>query len=142
MAHASCVATRRAALCALDGAWRLLELDEAVHGALLDTLFAERSMDFLDVVPGRAHSTHAVASGATGVETQETVIPSVRQLSAPIATPARVLIATSARRNALKRSRHLQNGQGSVGFVVDSGCTWRIHPHISDLVNVRDCDDL
>eukprot|EP00965_Chrysotila_dentata_P161863 5345666-Pleurochrysis_carterae.AAC.1 len=65
MTHASCIATRRAALCTLDCARRLLELDEAVHGALLHFLFAERSMNFLDVAHGRARSTHAVASGAT-----------------------------------------------------------------------------
>eukprot|EP00965_Chrysotila_dentata_P257733 6212982-Pleurochrysis_carterae.AAC.8 len=33
--------------------------------------------------------------------------------------------------------RHLRNGQCSVDFVVDSGCTWPIHPHIPDLVNLR-----
>eukprot|EP00965_Chrysotila_dentata_P019943 660400-Pleurochrysis_carterae.AAC.1 len=51
------------------------------------------------------------------------------------------MLATSARRNAARRSRNLRDGQRSVGFIVDSGCTWHIHPHISDLVNVRACDD-
>eukprot|EP00965_Chrysotila_dentata_P051788 1718939-Pleurochrysis_carterae.AAC.1 len=61
--------------------------------------------------------------------------------SARIATSARAMLATSARRNALRRSRNLRDGQRSVGFIVDSGCTWHIHPHISDLVNIRACDD-
>eukprot|EP00965_Chrysotila_dentata_P018663 621210-Pleurochrysis_carterae.AAC.1 len=77
-------------------------------------------MNFFDVSRGRARSTRTSATGATEVEPQVTVIPYVRQCSAPIATPARALIATSARHNAPKSRRHLRNGQRSIGFLVDS----------------------
>eukprot|EP00965_Chrysotila_dentata_P118613 3921815-Pleurochrysis_carterae.AAC.3 len=60
--------------------------------------------------------------------------------SAAMATPVRAMLATSARRNAARYSRHLRNGQRSIGFVVDSGCTWHIHPYLSDLVHVCACD--
>eukprot|EP00965_Chrysotila_dentata_P016454 544864-Pleurochrysis_carterae.AAC.1 len=52
-----------------------------------------------------------------------------------------MLASSDARRNAPRRSRRLPCGQRSVGFVVDSGCTWHIHPHMSDLVNVKACCD-
>eukprot|EP00965_Chrysotila_dentata_P011095 360488-Pleurochrysis_carterae.AAC.1 len=64
------------------------------------------------------------------------------RMSAPIATPARVLIATRPRRNSPRHDRPLRNGARSIGFVVDSGCTWHIHPHITDLMNVRPCTDV
>eukprot|EP00965_Chrysotila_dentata_P026596 881171-Pleurochrysis_carterae.AAC.1 len=43
------------------------------------------------------------------------------RVSAPIATPARVLIATRPRRNSPRHNRPLRDGARSVGFVVDSG---------------------
>eukprot|EP00965_Chrysotila_dentata_P190633 6174016-Pleurochrysis_carterae.AAC.1 len=142
IASASHAIACRSALCVLDGARWLVELDEAVHDAFLDLLDARPSAIFLSLARGRARSTRVGSSGITGSAPHEIVSSPVRQCSAPIVAPARVLIATSARRNAAKRSRHLQNGQRSIGFVVDSGCTWRIHPYVSDLVNIRDCDDL
>eukprot|EP00965_Chrysotila_dentata_P169014 5581531-Pleurochrysis_carterae.AAC.1 len=63
-------------------------------------------------------------------------------MSTPLATNARVMLASSARRSAPRRSRRLPLGKRSVGFVVDSGCNWHIHPHMSDLVNVKTCHDL
>eukprot|EP00965_Chrysotila_dentata_P000536 17293-Pleurochrysis_carterae.AAC.1 len=49
------------------------------------------------------------------------------------------MLASSPRRNAPRRSRRLPGGERSVGFVVDSGCTWHIHPSGSELVNVNSC---
>eukprot|EP00965_Chrysotila_dentata_P144586 4775759-Pleurochrysis_carterae.AAC.1 len=66
--------------------------------------------------------------------------PRPTNVSAPIATCSHALIASSARRTAPRRSRHLRDGRRSVGFIVDSGCTWHIHPHASDLVNVKPCE--
>eukprot|EP00965_Chrysotila_dentata_P090535 2987453-Pleurochrysis_carterae.AAC.1 len=90
-----------------------------MHGALVDCLFMKRSVNLCDVFQGRARPTRTCATDAIKVEPGAAAMPAARQCSAPIATPARVLIATSARRNAPKRSRHLQNGQRSIGFVVD-----------------------
>eukprot|EP00965_Chrysotila_dentata_P167486 5530846-Pleurochrysis_carterae.AAC.1 len=64
-----------------------------------------------------------------------------RVMSTPLATSARVMLASDARRIAPRRSRRLPCGKRSIGFVVDSGCTWHIHPHMSDLVNVKTCHD-
>eukprot|EP00965_Chrysotila_dentata_P159059 5254637-Pleurochrysis_carterae.AAC.1 len=65
-----------------------------------------------------------------------------KRVSAPIETPARIMIASRPRRNSPRHGRLLRNGARSIGFVVDSGCTRHIHPHITDLVNVRPCSDL
>eukprot|EP00965_Chrysotila_dentata_P136506 4514186-Pleurochrysis_carterae.AAC.1 len=46
-----------------------------------------------------------------------------------IATHSYALVASRSRRNAPRRSRRLRDGRRGVGFVVDSGCTWHIHPH-------------
>eukprot|EP00965_Chrysotila_dentata_P122994 4065133-Pleurochrysis_carterae.AAC.1 len=65
MARASCFAARRAAAGSLGGARRLLELDEAVHDALLDYLFAERTTNLWGVSPDRARSTRPCSVDAT-----------------------------------------------------------------------------
>eukprot|EP00965_Chrysotila_dentata_P021358 707033-Pleurochrysis_carterae.AAC.1 len=47
------------------------------------------------------------------------------------AASARALLVGRKRRNA---SRHARGtGRKGTTFVVDSGCTWHIHPHASDL---------
>eukprot|EP00965_Chrysotila_dentata_P052951 1756108-Pleurochrysis_carterae.AAC.1 len=49
--------------------------------------------------------------------------------------PARALIAGRAKRLANPHARG--TGRKGITFVVDSGCTWHIHPHLQDLVDVR-----
>eukprot|EP00965_Chrysotila_dentata_P108556 3586125-Pleurochrysis_carterae.AAC.1 len=48
---------------------------------------------------------------------------------------ARALLASRPKRLA---SAHARNtGRKGVSFVVDSGCTWHVHPYAEDLVNLR-----
>eukprot|EP00965_Chrysotila_dentata_P094898 3138736-Pleurochrysis_carterae.AAC.1 len=53
---------------------------------------------------------------------------------------ARALLAGRERRTASRHAR--SSGRKGVTFVVDSGCTWHIHPHASDLVNTRTTDEV
>eukprot|EP00965_Chrysotila_dentata_P035452 1179394-Pleurochrysis_carterae.AAC.1 len=49
-----------------------------------------------------------------------------------------------ASRNARLNDRHVRgmpNSDRHVGFVVDSGCTYHIHPDVRDLINVRSCKE-
>eukprot|EP00965_Chrysotila_dentata_P120076 3971940-Pleurochrysis_carterae.AAC.1 len=58
--------------------------------------------------------------------------PNVRESSQPIdlniASNARALHATRSRRHSDRHARGLRNQGKHIGFVVDSGCTYHIHP--------------
>eukprot|EP00965_Chrysotila_dentata_P005774 190438-Pleurochrysis_carterae.AAC.3 len=107
MTSASRAVASRSVLAALNGARRLLELDEAVHDAFFDLIDAARSLIFASLARRRVRTVHARAAIISGRAPHEAVNSPEGCLSAPIATPARVLNATSARRNAARRSRHL-----------------------------------
>eukprot|EP00965_Chrysotila_dentata_P250825 6209667-Pleurochrysis_carterae.AAC.2 len=62
-------------------------------------------------------------------------------MSQPPSTCAKALLASRLRRCSPRHKHELTPGQSSVVFVVDSGCTWHIHPHMSDLVNPKPCSD-
>eukprot|EP00965_Chrysotila_dentata_P182146 6014631-Pleurochrysis_carterae.AAC.1 len=62
------------------------------------------------------------------------------RMSTPIATSARAMLLSAPRRNFPRRTRHRRcEDARSIGFAVDSGCTWYIQPHVSDFVSVRPC---
>eukprot|EP00965_Chrysotila_dentata_P160403 5296135-Pleurochrysis_carterae.AAC.1 len=61
-----------------------------------------------------------------GAATLPTTLP-------PPTTCARALFASRHRRNSSSRARRLAHGLACITFVVDSGCTWHIHPRREDL---------
>eukprot|EP00965_Chrysotila_dentata_P045536 1512597-Pleurochrysis_carterae.AAC.1 len=112
----------------------------------MDKQFNDASVDFAIAFPSMLAARFRRAIEPSRLVVPEEVSPSppparVKGMSAPIATRSHALIASNARRNAPRRSRHLRDGRRSIGFVVDSGCTWHIHQHASDLVSVRPCED-
>eukprot|EP00965_Chrysotila_dentata_P016095 533349-Pleurochrysis_carterae.AAC.1 len=112
----------------------------------MDKDFNDASVDFAIAFPSMLAACFRRAIEPSRLIVPEAAAPStpparVKSVSAPIATRSHALIASNARRNAPRRSRHLRDGRLSIGFVADSGCTWHIHPHASDLVNVRKCED-
>eukprot|EP00965_Chrysotila_dentata_P072119 2382864-Pleurochrysis_carterae.AAC.2 len=54
---------------------------------------------------------------------------------------ARALYASHRRRHSGKHQRGLAPGLRSVGFIVDSGCSWHVHPYAEDLIETRPCTD-
>eukprot|EP00965_Chrysotila_dentata_P194036 6176112-Pleurochrysis_carterae.AAC.1 len=54
-----------------------------------------------------------------------------------IASSARALIATRSVRLSDRHARGLRSYGKHIGFVVDSGCTYHIHPELRDLINTR-----
>eukprot|EP00965_Chrysotila_dentata_P034756 1156730-Pleurochrysis_carterae.AAC.1 len=58
-----------------------------------------------------------------------------------IASNARALHATRSKRHSDQHVRGLQNKGKHIGFVVDSGCTYHIHPNVHDLINIRSCSE-
>eukprot|EP00965_Chrysotila_dentata_P150968 4988672-Pleurochrysis_carterae.AAC.1 len=50
-----------------------------------------------------------------------------------IASNPRALVATCTARHSDRHARNLRNQGRHIGFVVDSGCTYHIHPHVNDL---------
>eukprot|EP00965_Chrysotila_dentata_P034158 1136962-Pleurochrysis_carterae.AAC.1 len=56
-----------------------------------------------------------------------------------IASNARALVATRPARLSDKHTRGLRATGKHIGFVVDSGCTYHIHPHVQDLINLKPC---
>ena len=57
------------------------------------------------------------------------------------ATSARGLVSHRTKQHKSRRSRGLPIGARAISLVVDSGASWHIHPHVRDLVNVRECTD-
>eukprot|EP00965_Chrysotila_dentata_P136442 4511888-Pleurochrysis_carterae.AAC.1 len=114
-----------------------------MHDMLYDAAFSVPET-LIDCVPRLiSHYSSPCTTSAPPTSDETADCPPIRgRISAPFATCARAMAATRVRRNAARRSRHLRNGQRLISFVVDSGCTWHIHPHLSDLVNVRACHDL
>ena len=56
----------------------------------------------------------------------------------------RALLSRKARRDRSSRpttSRALRAVRRLIEFIVDSGCSWHVHPILADLVNVRPCHD-
>eukprot|EP00965_Chrysotila_dentata_P080224 2646966-Pleurochrysis_carterae.AAC.1 len=58
-----------------------------------------------------------------------------------IASNPRALIATRSARLSDRHARNMRQQGKHIGFVVDSGCTYHIHPHVGDLVNLRPCTE-
>eukprot|EP00965_Chrysotila_dentata_P139622 4616330-Pleurochrysis_carterae.AAC.1 len=58
-----------------------------------------------------------------------------------IASNARALHATRSRRHSDRHARGLRNQGKHIGFVVDSGCTYHIHPDVHDLINICSCSE-
>eukprot|EP00965_Chrysotila_dentata_P156631 5175061-Pleurochrysis_carterae.AAC.1 len=50
-----------------------------------------------------------------------------------ISSSPRALVATRTARLSDRHSRNLRKQGRHIGFVVDSGCTYHIHPHLQDL---------
>ena len=58
-----------------------------------------------------------------------------------LAHTARALLSSRPGRHRSKRSRGLPSGAKAICLVIDSGATWHIHQHASDLINLRPCKD-
>eukprot|EP00965_Chrysotila_dentata_P039396 1309822-Pleurochrysis_carterae.AAC.1 len=58
-----------------------------------------------------------------------------------IASNPRALIATRSACLSDRHARNLRQQGKHIGFVVDSGCTYHIHPHVDDLINLRPCTE-
>eukprot|EP00965_Chrysotila_dentata_P001455 47686-Pleurochrysis_carterae.AAC.1 len=58
-----------------------------------------------------------------------------------IASSARALTVTRSARLSDRHVRGLRIRGKHIGFVVDSGCTFHIHPHLQDLINTRPCTE-
>eukprot|EP00965_Chrysotila_dentata_P148100 4888802-Pleurochrysis_carterae.AAC.1 len=84
-------------------------------------------------VATRARPTHPEAT----LTTSQRVEPCPRTLC----TYAPALLASHAKRHSGKHGRGLSPNCRSVGFIVDSGCSWHVHPHAEDLTNARPCTD-
>eukprot|EP00965_Chrysotila_dentata_P147127 4858236-Pleurochrysis_carterae.AAC.1 len=54
---------------------------------------------------------------------------------------AQALYASHRKLHSGKHDRTLSPGMRSVGFIVDSGCSWHVHPHAEDLVETRPCTE-
>eukprot|EP00965_Chrysotila_dentata_P034029 1133100-Pleurochrysis_carterae.AAC.1 len=120
-----------------------LDCDKRLHDIVFDALFdAPRYVSLLRERARCMRMPEPVEPAACRVPTHAPRPIRHDRMSAPIATPARIMIASRPRRNSPRHGRTLRNGARSIGFVVDSGCTRHIHLHVSDLVNVRPCSDL
>lgn len=53
----------------------------------------------------------------------------------------RVLLGRASHKRRSKRSRGLSKFAVALALVMDSGCTWHVHPIETDLVNIRRCRD-
>eukprot|EP00965_Chrysotila_dentata_P177698 5869820-Pleurochrysis_carterae.AAC.1 len=58
-----------------------------------------------------------------------------------IASNPRALTVTRSARLSDWHTRSLRSHGKHIGFVVDSGCTFHIHPHLRDLINVQPCTE-
>eukprot|EP00965_Chrysotila_dentata_P024749 820657-Pleurochrysis_carterae.AAC.5 len=131
---------RRSSVASLHCAQLFLDADLGLHDVLFDAAFSAP-----EVLAGQLSRYMSFSTQPENVkpspDSKPRMSPTRGRLSAPIATNARVMLAGSVRRNPERRSRHLRDGRRCISFVVDSGWTWHIHPYLSDLVNVRACDD-
>eukprot|EP00965_Chrysotila_dentata_P149812 4946975-Pleurochrysis_carterae.AAC.1 len=114
---------------AVSGLRRVVAIDAALHDAFFDAF---------DSTPAAVAS---LSSRAQECSECPAALPSHGSLSPVCNVRARHARATGARQNSARRSRHLKNGLRCDSFVVDSGCTWHIYPHTSDLINVQSCCD-
>eukprot|EP00965_Chrysotila_dentata_P049351 1635436-Pleurochrysis_carterae.AAC.1 len=94
------------------------DMDEALHDALYFTLFY-----------GTNEAFGPTPSVKTDAETSPPRAPARVHASMPssFASHARVLLATHSKRHSGRHGRRLPNGARSVGFIVDSGCSWHVH---------------
>eukprot|EP00965_Chrysotila_dentata_P153772 5083419-Pleurochrysis_carterae.AAC.7 len=83
--------------------------------------------------PAQPPTAHVLPAGTTAA----------RGTSVDLRTAAhpRVLLFTRAARHSNRHARGLSKQERHIGFVVDSGCTYHMHPNVRDLVNVRSCND-
>eukprot|EP00965_Chrysotila_dentata_P054078 1794633-Pleurochrysis_carterae.AAC.1 len=119
-------------------------VDDAVDEAFYAALHRLNDALWAYIKPPRDASTSdsPAAAPSDNNESERTYAENPQpSVSAPPSTPARVMFASRRRRNSSSHSRHLDSGLSSICFVVDSGCTWHIHPHRDDLINIRPCTD-
>eukprot|EP00965_Chrysotila_dentata_P150329 4965520-Pleurochrysis_carterae.AAC.1 len=84
--------------------------------------------------PGATVETPAPQCAATSAP--RTACIDLRITSNPCA-----LVASRTARLSDRHARNQRNQGRHIGFVVDGGGTYHIHPHMQDLVNVRHCTE-